>query len=381
MNLYGIRDDNPLNRNNRQEQEEWETIAGAELSWYLQLSNSLRFNFRGDMHWSEIAGRYNDTAFRYNDPLFNVDEALLNITIHGAGSVMAGKTMRKHGAALLLPVTNFLYDETIENTTENHGKWMAGFSFYRGIVSVAGWHAPIADWVPDAYAPPDRDGLDAMFLLNSTVTADIHRIGFVYYHNRAHKAGVYYSGQLGDSFIPYAEIAVSNRPLVPSCMPPDTVLSRSDSWSFDGLVGGSYYFTNINTAVYMEYRYRTSGYTDNDWNVVAEGLSNPGLTSPALIGAIANALPYLHTPVHTLGMRIQNTRQIGELFDYGINLFWLAPYGMYIRGEGAVSLFDRLKVSLGASYIPSFGNKGESRWWNKTWQIDLALQWSVRTAE
>jgi hypothetical protein len=375
MNLYGIRTDNPLNRNNWQEQEEWESTLGADLSWYIQFSNSLRFNVRGDMRWSEIAGYYGDAAFRYKDPLFNVDEALLDITIHGTGGVMAGKTMRNYGAALLLPVTNFLYEDTIEKNTENHGKWMAGFSFYRDIVSVEGWYAPIAHWIHDAYAPPDRDGPDAMFLLNSVVTADIHRIGFVYYHNGAHKIGVYYSGQAGDSFIPYAELAVSNRPLVPS-FAPGTVLSRPDSWSFDGLLGGSCYVTDINTAVYMEYRCRTSGYTDNDWNILAKGLE-----SPALMGDIAKALPYLYTPVHTVGMRIQNTRQIGEFFDYGINLFWLAPHGMYIRGEGVISLFERLKISLGAAYIPSFGNKSESRWWNKTWQIDLALQWAVRTGE
>ncbi|MDR2601450.1 MAG: hypothetical protein LBC53_03225 [Spirochaetaceae bacterium] len=375
MNLYGIREDNPLNRNNWQEQEEWESRLEAELSWYLQFANILQLNFRGDMQWSEISGYYDDREFLYKDVLFNVDETLLDINIYGTGRIMAGKTMRKYGAALLLPVTNFLYEDTIEKDSENHGKWMAGFSFYQGIISVESWYSPIADWVHDAYTPPLRDGLNAIFLLNSIITTDIHRFGFVYYHNRAHKAGAYYSGQIGDSFIPYAEIAVSNHPLV-SSFAPDAVLSRSDSWSFDGLLGGSCYLTDINTAIYMEYRYRTSGYTNNNWNVLEQGLS-----STAIIETIANALPYLYTPVHTIGIRVQNTRQIRELFDYGINLFWLAPYGMYIRGEGVVSLFERLKISLGASYIPSFGNSGETRWWNKTWQIDLALQWSVRTME
>jgi hypothetical protein len=380
INLYGIRNDNPLNRNNWQEQEEWESILGADLSWSAQFSNSLQFDFRGDMWWSEIAGGYGAGALLYKDPLFNVDEALLDITIRGTGSVMAGKTMRNYGAALLLPVTNFLYEDTMENNNGNHGKWMAGFSFYRGVVSVEGWHAPMAQWIHDAYTPPDRDGLDAMFLLNTIITADIHRIGFIYYYNRAHKMGAYYSGQMGDSFLPYAEIAVSNHPLLPS-FAPGTVLSRPDSWSFDGLWGGACYFTDSNIAVCLEYRFRTSGHTDTDWNVLAEGLSSPEFGNPAVMGDIAKALPYLYTPTHTIGLRLQNTRQIGGLFDYGITLFWLAPHGMYMRGEGAVSLFERLTISLGASYIPSFGNKGESRWWNKLWQINLALQWSARTAE
>jgi hypothetical protein len=92
-------------------------------------------------------------------------------------------------------------------------------------------------------------------------------------------------------------------------------------------------------------------------------------------------LPYLSTPRHTAGIRFQNTGQIADRFDYSAALFYLAPDGFFIRGEGAVTFVERLKIMLGVSVFPSLADRGEMAWWEKKWQGDITLQWTVKTSE
>jgi hypothetical protein len=92
-------------------------------------------------------------------------------------------------------------------------------------------------------------------------------------------------------------------------------------------------------------------------------------------------LSYLSTPRHTAGLHFQNTRQIGELFDYSVTLFYLAPDGFFIRGEGIFTLIERLNIVFGVSAFPSLTGRGEMALWEKKWQGDITLRWTVNTSE
>jgi len=304
--IWGLGTENPLNRDNWQEQKDWETEMEAALNWHIRFSNRLLFDFSGSMAWMEMGGFYNGGTPVYESPLFALDESLLNLNIHEAGiRVMAGKTMRKQGTALLLPVTNFLYDDTLEPDRDNHGKWMAGFSLYQQGIFFEGWAAPAASWVPDAYSPYAGGESSVMVLLNGAYTFDVHRLGLLYYYNGAHKTGLYYSGQIGTAFIPYGEAAISNHSMIKQFVP-GSLYVPPDTWSFDMVLGGSYAFSRLNGTLYMEYRYRSSGYDANDWQKINTAIAAQGLNHGAL-GLMAQSLPRLYTTPHTIGFRIQNT--------------------------------------------------------------------------
>ncbi|MDR1277498.1 MAG: hypothetical protein LBK02_01970 [Treponema sp.] len=377
--LWELRKNNPLNQDNWQEQPDWETETKATLDWHIGFSKRLQFNTSGSMDWKSLQGYYHDHSLRYESPDFYLDTALLDFNIHEAGlQIMAGKTMRNYGSAVLLPVTDFLYLDTLERDRINHGKWMAGVSLYYRGLSFETWAAPAASWLHDAYRPRDEGDFDAMILSSAVYSFDIHRLGLVYYHNGAHQLGLFYSGQIGMGLIPYGELAVSNHSLLRNFSP----YTSPEGWSVDMVLGGSYAFSRMNGTLYAEYRYRSSGIAPGGWREIGDKLlAEEAAHNYAALGQTAQSLPYLFTPRHTAGIRLQNTRQIGDLFDYSATLFYLAPDGFFIRGEGTLTLLERLKIMVGFSAFPSLADRGEMAFWEKKWQGDITLQWTARTSE
>lgn len=384
--LTGVRMDNPLNEDNWQGRGEWKARMTGNLDWYVGVSDLAYFSFKGDMAWDEAAGdRWSESDSLRGSPVFRPKEALLSVNATKIGaSVMAGRTSRRYGSAVMMSVVDFLTMDTMENDAANHGKCMAGLSLFRNPVSLELWYSPIASWVPDEFRyKRASDGVDAMVLASASALVGVHRFGAVYYHNGANSAGAYYSGQVGDSLIPYAECAVSDRPLLATFVP-DSVLSRSDGASLDALVGCSVSPRVGNVTAYLEYRYRSSGLTPDDW----DGLESAFASYPEAMGqaarmrgSVASSLPYFYTATHTVGIRIQNASAIADRIDYNLNAFYLAPDGLYLKAESTLSLFDRMKISGIAESMVALGDKSEIGWWNETWRLTLAARWTVTASE
>jgi hypothetical protein len=403
--VTGVREDNPTNADNWQGRDEWKAAMTADLDWFLGISDRAYFSFKGDMDWTEASGARGDTdGATSGDRSFREKEVLATVNFPElCASAMAGKTMRRYGTAVMMPVTDFLSRDTAENDAPNHGKWMAGISFSRNPVTAELWYAPIGSWVRDEYRyASGRDGVDAMVLCNASILVDVHRAGLVYYHNGSNALGAYYSGQLGECVIPYAECAVSDRPLLASFAPEDA-MPRDDGPSLDALLGFSVTPRVGNVTAYVEYRYRSSGVTANEWDDLESALADPvapdfsspaagGPPSPAeyaaAVGAARRAqgstaaeLPYFYTATHAIGARVQNSSSIADCVDYNLNAFYLAPDGLYLKAESTLSALDRLKLIASASAMIALGDKGEMRWWNETWQLSLAARWTVATSE
>ena len=404
--VTGVRADNPTNGDNWQGRDEWKAAMTADLDWFLGISNRAYFSFKGDMDLTEASGaRWDQDGSTSGDQSFRAKETLVSFNLNKWGmSAMAGKTMRRYGSAVMLPVTDFLSRDTAENDSPNHGKWMAGVSFSRNPVTAELWYAPISSWVRDEYRYDSaRDGADAMVLFDASILVDVHRAGLVYYHNGSNALGAYYSGQLGECVIPYAECAVSDRPLLPSFAQED-LMSRDDGPSLDALLGFSVSPRVGNVTAYVEYRYRSSGITGKEWDSLETALADPVLPDSAgpasaggymsegayaaamgaarrAQGTVATELPYFYTATHAIGVRAQNSSSIADCVDYNLNAFYLAPDGLYLKAESTLSALDRLKLIASASAMIALGDEGEMRWWNETWQLSLAARWTVSTSE
>ena len=402
--VTGIRADNPTNADNWQGRDEWKAAMTADLDWFLGISNRAYFSFKGDMDWTQVSGaRWDQNGATGGDRSFRAKEALASFSLNEWGiNAMAGKTMRRYGTAVMMPVTDFLSRDTAENDSPNHGKWMAGVSLSRNPVTAELWYAPIDSWVRDEYRYDSaRDGVDAMVLFDASILVDVHRAGLVYYHDGSNALGAYYSGQLGECVIPYAECAVSDRPLLPSFAPEDQ-LSRDDGPSLDALLGFSVSPRVGNVTAYVEYRYRSSGITGKEWDSLESAIVEPALpggyasmgdyasadeyavafgAARRAQGAVASNLPYFYTATHAIGVRAQNASSIADCVDYNLNAFYLAPDGLYLKAESTLSAIDRLKLIASASAMIALGDEGEMRWWNETWQLSLAARWTVSTSE
>jgi hypothetical protein len=384
--LAGVRMDNPLNEDNWQGRGEWKARMTGNLDWYVGVSDVAYFSFKGDMSWDEAAGdRWSEEESLRGSPVFRPKEALVSVNATSLGaSVMAGRTSRRYGSAVMMSVVDFLSMDTMENDAANHGKCMAGLSFFRNPVSLELWYSPIAKWVPDEFRYKSAsDGVDSMVLASASALVGVHRFGAVYYHNGASSCGAYYSGQVGDSLIPYAEFAVSDHPLLAPFVP-DSAFSRSDGASLDALVGCSVSPRVGNVTAYLEYRYRSSGFTPADWDSLESALDScPEAMGQAarLRGSVASRLPYFYTATHTAGIRIQNASAIADCIDYNLNAFYLAPDGLYLKAESTLSLFDRMKLLGVAEAMVALGDESEIGWWNETWRLTLAARWTVTTSE
>ena len=396
----GVRGDNPLNVDNWQGRDEWKAAMTADLDWFLGVSNRAYFSFKGDMDWTEGSGaRWESGGASSGDRSFRAKEALVSLSISEWGvSAMAGKTMRRYGSAVMMPVTDFLSRDTAETDSPNHGKWMAGVSFSRNPVTAELWCAPIGSWVRDEYRyDAARDGVDAMVLFDVSILVDVHRAGLVYYHNGSNALGAYYSGQLGECVIPYAECAVSDRPLL-APFAPEGLMPRDDGPSLDALLGFSVSPRVGNVTAYVEYRYRSSGITGKEWDSLEVALADPVIPNSGAPGsageyaaavgaarraqgAVAAELPYFYTARHAIGVRAQNSSSIADCVDYNLNAFYLAPDGLYLKAESTFSALDRLKLIASASAMIALGDEGEMRWWNETWQLSLAARWTVSASE
>ncbi len=387
--LHGIRTDNPLNVGNWQGKPDWETAMAAELDWYAGYANRIRLSVNGDMEWREASGEYRGEGpvSRGGTDLF-LDEALICLDLHEWGLRLAsGKTTIRQGPTVLFPVVDFLVKDTKLSDGQNHGAWTTGLSLTAGHAVIEAWISPANSWFRDDYSPPGSDGdEDPMVLAHAAFESGIHRLGALYYHNGANSVGCYYSGQIGDGLIPYAEAAVSDGPLVRP-FADELLRSAPDGWSLDATCGASWAPSFAGVTAYVEYRYRSSGYDDGEWDEIRDGLA--GLLSPPpdyplyyrSCGSIASSLPYFDTPTHSFGLRLQNSRPIADALDCYLNAFFLAPDGLYLSGELSLSAIDRLRVSIGATALMSLEDRGEVAWWNDAWSVRLAASWTVRAYE
>lgn len=378
--FHGIRANNPLNKDNWQEQPEWELTMQGELDWYVGFTDRWQFSLASNLHWLESAGEYwKEHKVLRDDSHVSLNEALFSFDIHEYGlRLMAGKTSIRQGSAVLFPVLDFLIKDTKQNNGNTSGKWLAGFSLQQGKANLGAWFSP-----PPFY---EHENSDLTTLLHLGYTQNVHRFGLLYYHKGANVLGGYYSGQIGDSVIPYLEAAVSDHPLLHS-FTPESVFSPSDNWSSDATCGLSYSPSFLNISIYLEYRYRSSGYESDDWNEIEKNVHSLRSLLPhnpsyyGISGSIASSLPYFTTPKHSFGLRFQNSRLLANHFYYNINTFFLAPDGLYLSAAVELSAIDRLKISLQLIEALSLGDKGEMAWWKDSWQIQLAAQWTARTFE
>ena len=396
----GIREDGPLNRDNWQDRDVWESRMDGELEWRARAGDWAAFSFRGDMSWIEGASsQWGILRGERAAPEFRHDELLLSLSARDWGmTALAGKTMRRYGTAVMMPVADFLSVDVDEGEAGRHGKWMAGLSLFADPVTVEAWYAPIARWVPDEYRHDRaRDGVDAMALVNVSALVGVNRVGALYYHDGASALALYWSGQVGDGLVPYAECAVSDRPLLDD-FAPGIAPALGDWASLDALAGFSFSPVGLNATVYAEYRFRSSGYGSDDWDALETALADPVPPDPtdaASIaaygaamgdafrkrGAVASALPYFNASRHSAGLRIQNSRAIAGFLDCNLNAFYLAPDGFYLKAEASASLIDRLTLVATAEAMLTSGSAGELAWWNETWRASLAAIWQVMASE
>ena len=396
----GIREDSPLNRDNWQGRDVWESRMDGELEWRARAGDWAAFSFRGDMSWIEGAdSRWDLPDGKRAEPDFRHDELLLSVSARDLGvTAFAGKTMRRYGTAVMMPVADFLSVDVDEGEAGNHGKWMAGLSVFADPVTVEAWYAPIAPWVPDEYRHERaRDGVDAMALVNVSALIGVNRVGAIYYHGGTSAVALYWSGQVGDGLVPYAECALSDRPLLGD-FAPGIAPARGDGPSLDALAGFSFAPSRLNATVYAEYRYRSSGYDSDDWDALDSALADPAFpdaSDAASIaayraamgeayrarGAVASALPYFRASRHAAGLRVQNSSAIAGFLDGNLNAFYLAPDGLYLKAEASASLLDRLTLVATAEAMLNAGSSGEMAWWNETWRASLAAIWQVMASE
>ncbi len=396
----GIREDGPLNRDNWQGRDVWEARMDGELEWRARAGDRAAFSFRGDMSWIEGASsQWGIPRGERARPEFRHDELLLSLSARDSGvTAFAGKTTRRYGSAVMMPVTDFLSVDVDEGEAGRHGKWMTGFSLFADPITVETWYAPIASWVPDEYRHDRaRDGVDAMALVNVSALLGVNRVGAVYYHDGASAVALYWSGQVGDGLVPYAECAFSDRPLLED-FAPGIAPGRGDGASLDALAGFSFAPRWIDATVYAEYRYRSSGYGPDDWDALESALADPAFpasSDPASVaayraamgeafrdrGAVASSLPYFRASRHAAGLRIQNSRAIAGFLDGNLNVFYLAPAGFYLKVESSASFIDRLTLVATAEAMLASGSAGETAWWNETWRASLAAIWQVMASE
>lgn len=322
--------------------EKWDTQMHSDLDWYLGVSDRITFNTAGSLNWLQRSGPYGEENPNLRgDPEVFLNEALLAFNLYELGMrFYAGKTVIKHGSAVLFPILDFLVEDLKTAGDEQKGLWMSGASCAKDSYFAEIWFSPT------------HSDFKAKALFHTAYTFDIHRLGLVYYYNggqpvggqpataqsAGQTAGAYYSGQISDSLIPYAEVAVSNKP--------------QDTWNTDATCGLSYAPSFANAALFFEYRFLSSGSISN-----------------------------FHTPVHSGGLRLQNSRQIADLFDCSLTAFYFAPDGLYFSAQSAIYLIDRLEILLGATSLVPMSDIGETAWWQDTWHIQLAAKWILRTYE
>lgn len=387
ITFYGVRETNPLNKDNWQGQNDWEASMEGDLDWYLLMADRLSFSLSGAVRWKEAAGTYwkESPSMREGANLY-VREALLSADIPATPfRLMAGKTMVRHGPAVLLPITDFLIKDTKLNNGDNWGKWLFGLSGSFSAVMVELWAFPEHTWFADDYRKRDSgDNEVPMALFHLSFTHSIHRLGFLYYHNGEHSAGMYYSGQIDESLLPYMEGAISSSSLVRS-LDGSTLTHRSDGWSADFLAGMSYAPSFADVSVFLEYRYRSSGYSESDWKDLEIALSSLHIDRPydyyPVCGYLSTTTPYLETAIHAVGLRIQNTGLVAGFLNYSLTSFFLAPDGCYSAARIELHAIDRLSLAVQGVSIVSVDRAGETAWWNNTWNIQIAARWTVRAYE
>ncbi|HHU36865.1 MAG TPA: hypothetical protein GXZ47_06510 [Treponema sp.] len=400
VNLHGIREDNPTNTDNWQKLSEWETQMSASLDWYLGFSNRCTITAEGTMNWLQHAEPCSEENRRLQgNPAFALNEALLAVNIHEVGiRFFAGKTLVTQGPAVIFPVLDFLAKDCLAKdlktaSAEQEGLWMTGASFGKNNIFAEIWFSPALSWAPGEDFSANSES-NPVVLFHTVYTLGTHRFGLIYYYGgqtiTGNTAGAYYSGQISDSLIPYGEVSFADHRLVPG-LPAEATFQLPETKSVDATVGLSYAPDFANLSFFFEYRFRSSGYNSKTWNSIKSELSDlSALVDQApqneplykrLCGAHSSSLPYFNTSVHSAGIRIQNSRQIADLFDYNINTFYLAPDGIYLSAHTSLSLIDRLKIGLTTTGLFSLADKGEMAWWENNWQLQLAAEWQLRTYE
>lgn len=353
--FIGINEDSPINPDNWMEKYDRETLLEARLRWNVSYKNRAWIDLEGDLKRDHI----NDGESRVN-----LSEAALTISAYELGlRATAGKTMRRYGAALLLPVTDFLY--------EGDSQYMCGLSYSSQPFSADVWYAD----AKTAFA-------------HAVLSFGENRLGVLGNISQTMKAGAYYQGQAGDSVIPYLEWALSN----------EAILYNDPGLATDILAGLSYAPFFANATIFAEYRFRSAGLTEGDWNDLRLSVRDPTPPSAqtpqtmgefyakkgrvqSLRGEIALNLPYLEASAHTAGLRAQNSRQIGGVLDWNLTSFYILPDGLFFRAEAIASPFDQLQFGLRTDTVISVQDKGEAAWWPEKWKATLTVKWTARTSE
>lgn len=389
--LYGVRKDNPLNDENFQERPSVEQLFTGEARWLARFGRRVSVLADGIMDWTQYSGtaggtgpEQGETDLRLHELLFTLDisEAFLKFRL--------GKTCFSWGPAVLFPVVDYIKDGLLEEDSQYDGKWLAGFSFQKGFAGFDAVFSPGSSFLKrtlhlhEAYSPHSQDSADWFALARAGCTLGVHRFGLLYNFNGSSRFGAYYSGQTGDEWVPYAECSFSNR----SQLRGDALRSfagKDDGFSFDGLVGAHYTSSFANLSVFAEYRFKSSGLSGSDCTAVRQNAQRLKQYSPGMYyeesGLLCGYFPYMASPVHTAGVRLQNASPVADCIDCGVNVFYLAPKGLYVEAQGDITVIERLKLSMNGRMLLSPEDGSELNFHGNLWEMRLSCQWTVHAAE
>jgi hypothetical protein len=361
----GPREDGPVNAGNWMDLPAWHLglLSDAELRVEADRAFSLSISPR--VSWQELEGSASSLARSARDGStkeaeieLRRAEASLELPELGIRALF-GKMRPEFGVDFIEP---FSVINRRGKAEFDEGLWMGGLNL--------AWR----DLSLEAYCEAKADPVALAAL---SALAGEHELGLLYRYEGGNDIGTWYRGQIGNELIPYAEAMLRDEA---AALDVEGLSPRAEAWNWDALLGLGYTPAWANVSAYLEYRYRSGGYGDEDWKSLRATVDAAGRGAEA---ALLSGLPRLQTSVHGLALYLRDAREIAERYSWSAFAAYLHPGGLYASLGASARIAAQCSLEAESDLAASLGDGSPSElaYWPYSWRCSLRLRWKIKAEE
>jgi hypothetical protein len=298
-----------------------------------------------------------------------------------------GKLLPSFGVGYRWRPTDFITRAT-RNRNMDKSKYMVDINFFYDFLNLELIYAPNKEFIPDDYA--DVDTIlenDDFWLARLSLSLSYTELSLLYFHGNGDSIGINASSQVGDEFIPYCEVVLSNENRIKRMVKDESNIYSFEKWDdpfLMSLVGFCLSPTEIDFSIYFEFLYNGAGYSVDEWFQYNEYIREINELPPVMTAekmgylGLANMNFSLTNMSHLyLFLNVQTNDYLGGIFSIANTIIMTYPTGFLNNLDLSFKFLDNIYFDITFLSLLYATDQSEYSYFPNDMKIDLNLYYKV----